>query len=301
MSDPGTPLEDLSNALATAVERAARATVRVDARARIPATGIVWSDGVVVTADHVVERDEDVSVGLPDDAVVDATVVGRDPGSDVVVLRIASATPAIALAPDESQRIGSLVLALGRPGAGGPEASLGVISASGGPWRTFRGGRVGGSIRSDTTFFPGFSGGPLIDVAGRMVGLNSSHLGRGAGLTVPHAALTPIVEALLGGGRVRRSYLGIGSQVARLPESMGAKLDGQETGLLIITVEPESPAGRAGLMIGDVLVRFDGAAITDTEALQAELGPERVEQTVALTVLRGGEPAEIAVTVGERT
>ena len=299
MSESNTPLSELSEAMAEAVERAAASTVRVDGRARIPATGVIWSEGVVVTADHVVERDEDITVGLPDDSEVEATIVGRDPGSDVVVLRISGDAPAIALAPEDSQRVGSLVLAIGRPGSG-PEASLGVVSASGGAWRTFRGGRVGGSIRTDTTFFPGFSGGPLIDVAGRMVGLNSSHLGRGSGLTVPHGALAPIVDALLRGGQVRRSYLGIGSQVARLPDAMGAKLDGQETGLLITTVEPESPAGQAGLMIGDVLVRFADASVTDTESLQDELGPERVDQAVALTVLRGGEPTEIAVTVGER-
>jgi S1-C subfamily serine protease len=179
-------------------------------------------------------------------------------------------------------------------------ASFGVVSTVGGAWRTFRGAQVDGYIRSDTTFFPGFSGGPLVTVAGQVAGINSSRLWRGSGLTIPVAATAPIVDALLAGGRLRRGYLGIGSQATRLPEALAAKAGGQASGLLIVGVEPESPADAAGLLVGDILVRMGDTQLTDTDDLQAALGPSSVGQAVAVAVLRGGEPQTLTVTVGER-
>ena len=164
----GDPLAQLSDALADAVERAARSTVQVNGRGRLPASGVAWTaDGAIVTADHVLERDDEITVGLPDGSDVAATLAGRDPGSDLAVLRIAAdgLVPAEHASAGET-RVGHLVLALGRPSAGGPQASFGTVSAIGGPWRTFRGGRVDGYLRPDVTFYPGFSGGPLIDVRG---------------------------------------------------------------------------------------------------------------------------------------
>jgi S1-C subfamily serine protease len=292
-------LTQLSEALAAAVERAGRSTVTVHARRRIPASGTVWQPGVILTCDHVLERDEDIAVTTPDGRELPARLAGRDPGSDLAVLRV-DATDLVPAepAPDGSARVGHLVLAIGRPG-NGPVASLGVISAVGGPWRTFRGGLVEGYIRSDTTFYPGFSGGPLVDTAGRAVGINSGRLGRGAGLTVPMAAAARVAEQLLRTGRIRRGYLGIGSQPVRLPEPL-ARLIGQASGLLVVSVEADSPAARGGLLIGDVIIGMAGAPVRDTEDLQALLGPERVGQPTTVTVLRGGERRELSVTVGER-
>ncbi len=292
-------LAQLSDALAAAVDQAARSTVTVRARRHIPASGIVWQPGVILTCDHVLERDEDITVTTPQGRELAARLAGRDPGSDLAVLRAEAAdlTPAEP-APDGSARVGHLVLAIGRPG-NGPMASFGVISAVGGPWRSFRGGIVEGYIRSDTTFFPGFSGGPLVDTAGRVIGINSSRLGRGAGLTIPIGAAARIAEQLLRTGRIRRGYLGIGSQPVRLPEPL-ARLVGQGSGLLVVSVEPDSPAARGGLLIGDVIIGMAGTPVRDTEDLQALLGPERVGQSVPVAVLRGGERRELTVTVGER-
>ena len=299
----GDPLAQLSDALADAVERAARSTVQVNGRGRLPASGVVWTaDGAIVTADHVLERDDEISVGLPDGSEVAATLAGRDPGSDLAVLRVAAdgLVPA-EHAPDGETRVGHLVLALGRPSAGGPQASFGAVSAIGGPWRTFRGGRVDGYLRPDVTLYPGFSGGPLIDVRGRVAGINSSRLRRGAGLTIPSAAVDGIARALLDQGRIRRGYLGVASQPARLPDALAAKLDGQETGLLIVSVEDGSPADAAGLMVGDILVRIEDTRLDDHAELQAALGADRVGSATPLTVLRGGEVRELTVTIGERS
>jgi S1-C subfamily serine protease len=179
-------------------------------------------------------------------------------------------------------------------------ASLGVISAIGGPWRTMRGSHIDGYIRTDTTFFPGFSGGPLVDAMGRVVGVNSSRLGRGAGVTIPAAAAAKVVDALVKQGRIRRGWLGVASQPARLPATLAAKLGGQESGLLLVMVEADSPADRAGLLMGDILVAMAGSPVIDTDDLQAQLGPESVGQARELKVLRGGNPVSLTVTVGER-
>ena len=298
-SDP-TALEQASNALADAVARAAVHTVRVNARRRVPASGIAWGDGLIVTTDHVIEQEEEITVGLPDGREVGATLVGRDPGSDLAVLRVAEGGPAAPeAAPDGSVRVGNLALALGRPGSG-VQASLGAVSAVGGAWRGRGGAEVEGFIRSDTTFYPGFSGGPLIDARGRVIGINSSRFRPGPGITIPLSAVRRIVETLVTQGRIRRPYLGIGSQTTRLPAALAAKVDGQDSGLLIVGVEEDSPAGRAALLVGDILIAFDGGAVTTTDGLQSALGATSVGATATLRVLRGGEPQDIAVALGER-
>ena len=292
-------LAQLSDGLAAAVERAAQSTVLVNARRRLPASGIAWTEEVVVTADHVIERDDGITVGLPGGAEAQAVVVGRDPGSDLAVLRVQGAT-LVPVARGPEAKVGHFVLALGRPQPGDVMASFGVVSMVGGAWRTFRGGEVAGFLRSDTTFYPGFSGGPMVNADGAAVGINSSRLGRGTGLTIPLAAAGGIVEALLAGGRIKRGYLGIGSQAARLPEALRAAGGGQEQGLLIVGVEGGSPAERAGLLVGDILIALAGTATADTDDLQALLGPQSVGKATPVTILRGGERRELSVTVGER-
>lgn len=303
MANDNNILSELSEALASAVEQGAASTVTVKARRRLPASGVAWADGAILTANHVVERDEDISIVLPDGKEVSASIAGRDPGSDLAVLKVEGARLALAeRAPEDSARVGHMVLAIGRPSSEGPMASSGVISAIGGPWRTYAGGQVSGYIRADVTFYPGFSGGPLVDAAGRVVGINTSRLGRGAGLSIPTSAAAAIADALLRGGRVKRGYLGIGNQPVRLPAGLAAKLsDGQETGLLIVSVEAGTPADKAGLLIGDVMVAMAGTAVRDTEDLQALLSPaERVGQATPVSILRGGELKEVTVNVGER-
>lgn len=300
MPTDSTVLSDLSDSLAAAVEKAAASTVTVSARRRFAASGVAWTaDGAILTSDHVLEREDDIKVTLPDGTEHSATIAGRDPGSDLAVIRVAGVTLAAA-EHGAGARVGNIVLAVGRPSSEGPMASFGVISTIGGAWRTFRGTEVGGYIRSDTTFYPGFSGGPLIDVGGRVVGINSSRLGRGAGLTVPVAAAAVVAEDLLKRGKVRRAYLGISSQTAKLPANLAAKLGGQETGLLVVAVETGSPAEQGGLLIGDILVALAGKPVAETDDLQEQLTPSLVGKPTGVTVLRGGVPTDLSVTVGER-
>lgn len=301
--NPTELLTTLSDALADAVERAGKSVVAVDARRQRAASGIVWpaGNGVIVTADHVVERDEDISVLFADGQKAAATLAGRDPGSDVAVLRLAGTAPASAeLAPPESAKIGNFVLALGRPG-GTAMASFGIVSALGGPWRTGRGGTIDEYIRADVTLYPGFSGGPLVDTQGRVIGLNSWHLARGQEIAIPTRAVATIVQTLLTHGTARRAYLGVTSQPVQIPDTLQAVLGTPtKAGLMLVGIEAGSPAEKGGLLLGDILVAVAGRAVSDAQDLQAALGPGAVGKPVTVSVIRGGARKELTVTPGER-
>lgn len=290
-------LQELSDAMAAAVEQASAYTVRVNARRRMPGSGIAWGDGVILTADHVIERDEDISVTLADGTNVPATIAGRDPGSDLAVLRVQGG-PAPAPRADGA-KVGHLVLAVGRPGDSGLTAAMGVISAIGGPWQSGRGATVEGYIRADVTMYPGFSGGPLVDTAGRVIGINSSGISRTGGITIPAAAADKVVQALLAHGKMKRGFLGLTSQAVPLPQAL-QEASGQETGLLVARVAGGTPAEQGGVLIGDIIIGLGGQPVRDTDELQRLLSPDRVGQATPLRIIRGGEIREISVTVGER-
>jgi S1-C subfamily serine protease len=293
-------LRNLSDELAATVETAGSGVVQVDARRRLPASGIVWSsDGVVVTAHHVVERDENVSVGTAGGETVAAALVGRDPTTDLAVLRVEGAdlTPPTWAEP-EGLSVGHLVLGLGRPGRT-VQATLGIVSALGEGWRTPAGGRVEPYLQTDLVMYPGFSGGPLVDVAGAVLGLNTSALLRGISLSVPTPTVRQVVETLLAHGRVRRGYLGVGAQPVRLPADLAEGV-GQETGLLLVSVEPDAPADGAGLTLGDTIVALDGQPVRHMDELLALLGGDRVGASVPVGIVRGGQTQELTVTIGER-
>ena len=293
-------LNEFSRALADAVEAGGRSTVRVEARRRLPASGVIWSpDGVIVTAHHVVEWDNNITVGLPDGRSVAARLVGRDPATDLAVLRAdASGLEAAPLADDEGLRVGHLVLSLGRPGRT-VQATLGIVSALGQAWRTMGGGQIDRYLQTDTAMYPGFSGGPLVDAAGRVLGINSSALLRGISLTVPVATVRRLVETLLAHGHVPRGHLGVKVQPVRLPSAVATRI-GQETGVLLLSVEAGSPAERAGLLLGDTIVALDEQPVRDIDDLMALLSGDRVGSAVPVRVLRGGEVRDLTVTIGDR-
>lgn len=340
-------LQQLSNEMADVVESAGKSIVRVEGRRRLPATGIVWGDDVVVTAHHVVERSENIRIGLPNGETVEATLVGRDPNTDVAVLRAATGLSAIAQ-PSSDLRVGSLVLAVGRPGKD-LQATLGVVSAIGAdqtenepnPWAERQAERAArhaerhaeraerraekiaermarrgmawsfsystsgsgvmleGAIQTDVVMYPGFSGGPLVDAGGAVRGMNTSAIRSGASLAVPVKTIARVVDTLLQHGKMRRGFLGIGAQPVRLPDGLANEL-GQETGLLLMQVEANSPAEQGGLFIGDIIVALDGQSVRGLDELLALLNSDRVGQEVNLHVVRGGQVSEVKVTVGEK-
>lgn len=292
-------LQGLSNAMADAVEAAGKSIVRVEGRRRMAASGVVWSaDGVIVTAHHVVEKDE-VNVVLPNGEEVSATLAGRDPTTDLAVLKTgAKGLTAPAWADPSGLKVGHLVLAAGRPGRT-VQATLGVISALGEVWRTPAGGEIDRYLQTDVVMYPGFSGGPLVSAGGELAGLNTSALLRGVSVTVPYPTVKRVTEMLLTHGRVRRGYLGVGAQPVRLPGSLRDALD-QETGLLIASVESDSPAEKAGLLMGDTIVALDGQPVRHLDDLLALLSGDRIGKAVSVKIVRGGEVKELTATVGEK-
>jgi S1-C subfamily serine protease len=302
-SEVSSALLALSNDLAEAVACASQAVVAVQARPRMPSSGVHWRQGVIVTADHTVKRDEDISVGLPDGRTAPAVLAGRDPSTDLAVLKLQGLEfPTAEIGDAAGLRVGHVVLAVARPGERGRglSASWGVISALGGPWRTWHGGQIDQFIRPDLTLYPGFSGGALVDTRGRIMGINTSGP-RSMVLTIPPSTVNRVVSQLLERGRIARGYLGLGMQPVRLPESLKRTLNlTRAGGVIIVAVEPDSPAERAGLLIGDVLVALDGVPIGDTADVQALLGPERVGSAVVASIIRAGLLAERTVVVGER-
>jgi S1-C subfamily serine protease len=302
MSEQNYALSSFSDDLAAAVQRAGASIVLVNARHRIPASGIAYAADLILTANHVVERDEEISVVLEDGREIAVTLAGRDPGSDLAILRLTEAAAQTAEVEAQEARVGQIVLALGRPGLGGVEASIGVVSAIGGPARTGRGGLLERYLRTDTTPFPGFSGGPLINAGGKVLGLNTSGFGHGAAVTIPAGLAWRTAEVLATHGQIKRGYLGVRSQPVRISPAQQQVLGRQQaTGLLLVSVEDGSPAEQGGLLVGDILVGIGEQSVSDPDELTASLVGAVVGQPTTVQLLRAGQPLSVTVTIGERS
>jgi len=301
-SEKTNQLVALSHDLAAAVERVSPVVVAVNARPRVATSGVLWRPGIVVATHHTIKREEEITVLLHDGREVAASLIGRDASTDLAVLKIEGETGAADVADQgDVFKVGNLVLAVGRTGEESVSASLGCISAVGGAWRTWQGGTIDHFVRLDLNIYLGFSGSPLIGADGRVLGINTSGLARGAALTIPAATVNRVVDELLKSGRIQRPFIGIGMQPVRLPDAVKTKLNlTDDGGVIVLNVEPGSPADQAGFLVGDVLVALGARSIKDTDDVQSVLVPGSVGQTIDASVVRGGERANLAVTVGER-
>lgn len=289
-------LKTLSDSMAGAVETAGNSIVTVAARRRMGASGVVWSaDGVIVTSHHVVEHEDKIKIGLPSGEKVSATLVGRDPNTDLAVLKVSGKDlTAASWAEADEVRVGHLALAVGRPGDD-LQTTLGVISAlshSADENKYF--------AQTDVVMYPGFSGGPLVSVDGKIIGLNSSGLMRGVSLTVQTPTIRYVVESLLKHGKMRRGYLGVGIQPAKLPAGVAEQL-GQKTGALVVSVEQGSPAEQGGLYLGDTIVAIGSHKVEDMEGLLASLSSTPIGTSAQVKIVRGGQVQDVPVTIGERS
>lgn len=324
-------VQQISDNMADLVEAASLSVLRVDARQRMPATGIAWSENLIVTAHHVVEVEDDITVALADGSQISARLLGRDPHNDLAVLQVNATLNSADWAANDSLRVGNLIMALGRPGEK-VKATWGIVSgvvqpadmqrrgaripamrAGQGRGRRqrramqldgHRGGGWGraladGFVQTDVIMYPGFSGGPLLGADGKVHGLNTSGFMRGASMAVPVATIRKSVAALLADGSIQQGYLGIGVQEARLPDSVAEALD-QDTGLLIVSVEDESPAAEAGMLVGDILTGLDGELVAHVDDLQLMLTSLEIGSTVKVEFVRGGVLADGSVKVGAK-
>jgi S1-C subfamily serine protease len=295
-----TALLELSNGFADAVERAGRSVISVNEGGRSGVSGTIWRHGLAVTAEHTIREQQELTIELPGGGSSSATVIGRDPTTDIALLRLQDTVPAAGEFLGAKQiRVGNLVLAVGRRGKQGLAVSHGIVSALGGPWRTWRGGRIDQWFRLDLEPFTGFSGGPLVDGEGKVIGINTSGPRRSV-MTIPAATVNRIVDQLLSRGRIARGYLGLGLQPVKLSNLPASSGGGVDRGLLVVTVEPGGPAEKAGMMVGDIVLAVGDKPVADTMALQSALDPEEVGKTLKVRVLRGGQPHDLSVTVAER-
>jgi S1-C subfamily serine protease len=294
------PLLALSNNLADIVEKVGHSVVTVNGT-RISSSGIYWRQGIIVTAEETLRRTEDLTVTLPDNRTVAATLVGRDRTTDIAVLKLENIElPVVEIADASALKVGHLVQAIGRS-RDSLNASMGVVSAMGGSWRSSYGGLIDQFLRLDLNLYPSIEGGALVDATGQVVGMTVSGPKRTV-ISIPASTINRVVDQLLLKGHIARGYLGLGMQPVRLPETLKNTLNlASVAGVIAINVESEGPADKSGLLIGDVIIAIDGTAVSDTSDIQAMLGSNSVGKTLNVQIVRGGALVEVALTVGERT
>jgi S1-C subfamily serine protease len=296
-------IADLSTQLSGAVETAARSIVSIHARRRIPSSGVLWRDGVIVSASHTVRHEDEIRVTLPTGDAVAARVAGRDPATDLIALRVEDGSTPSAEKPGsdvESVKVGALALAVGRPGRN-VTASFGIISAIAEGWKSPYGRRVDRLFRLNLAVYDGFSGGPLVDPSGQAIGINTSTLLRGAPASVPAPVVDRVVDELLERGHIRRAFVGVALHPVDLGATAANRLDlEQPTGLVILSVAEGSPADRAGLLIGDIIVKAGGRPIRSHSDFLDLLWNIEEGGSLELDLVRGGEARTIAVTPTDR-
>jgi S1-C subfamily serine protease len=298
MTESINPLAAFSDQAQALVERAAGSVVAVDGGGR-GTSGIHWRAGIIVTAEEALERDEDIRIMTPDGRTVTAALVGRDPTTDVAVLRFQpDGLPAAATADAGALRAGQVVFAVGSY-QGAPLASLGIVALAGGAWQSARGGTIDRLIRLDLSLSAAAEGGALVDTQGRIVGMTVLGPRRRA-LAIPAATIDRAVDQLLAKGHVFRGYLGAGLQPVRLGRTSEDAQAAGGRGILVVSVDPDGPSARAGLMVGDIVTSWDAKPIGRVREIMRHLGPDSVGHTVDLALLRGGAPAALKVVIGER-
>ena len=293
-------LHEFSDTLAATAAAASSYVVAVQAGTRFGASGVVWQPGVVVTTRSTVRRDDSIRITLNGNTKVAATLVGHDPGTDVAVLRFDGESGTRGELASDPQP-GHLTLAVGRSEDTGPNVALGIVSAIGKPWQTWQGGKLDRYIRLDLNLYPGGSGAAVIDTHGKLIGIASGVLSRIAPLAIPAATVERVAAELLTRGSVSRAWLGVAVQPIPIPATLAEAANSLSHGLLVMSADAETPAGRAGVLVGDILLAVGGTSVRDPMDLRAALMEYPVGKSVTLSLLRGGEPKQVEVTLGERS
>lgn len=290
-----------SDEIAGITEMIGKSVVALHSNHAHAASGTLWRQGVIVTANHSARSDE-LTVLLPGGAFGSAHVKGRDPSTDLAIFTVEGQEGAPATHGDAEQlRVGNFVLALARTRRGNLTASSGIVSGLMGAWETWQGGRIDRFIRPDLTLYRGYSGGPLVNGKGEIVGINTSGVRRGTPVTIPASTVTRVVEELLAKGHIARPYLGVALQPVSLPENLATQLNSQSRfGLAIIHLDSDGPASRAGLMLGDTIIEVAGETIAQAPRLRSLFDNQKVGDSVTLGIIRSGETKSVSVTLGDR-
>ncbi|MBI3401834.1 MAG: PDZ domain-containing protein [Acidobacteria bacterium] len=290
-------LTTFSDQLADAVAAAAPSVVQVQGRRR-PASGLVYADSVVLTTVRALGREDGLRVRRHDGRTLDAELAGWDPTTSLAVLRVPGIETTPIVPSASHARVGHLALAVARSWSNAVTASAGIVSVIGGPLPTGRRRAIDEVIRTTAPMHDGFAGGAFLDTSGMLIGIATAAAIRGLGVVIPAGIAWKTAATVLEHGRLARGYLGLAGQPVALAE--GQQRDGRDHALLVVGVTSGSPASTAGVLVGDVLLEFDGHAIESPEDLLDLLLGDRVGRKVTLKVLRGGAAIDVTVTVGER-
>ena len=298
-----TTLESLSDDLAHALERISTSIVAVNARRYVSSSGVYWCEGVIVTAAHTIKQTEAISLVLPSGQRTAAIFAGADPTTDLAVLRAESSELSVPDFGDASQlKVGHLVIAAGRGAQRGLNATLGIVGALSGAWRSLRGGLVDQFIALDLELHPAAAGGALVDARGYVLGITTSGLSRSFPIALPGSMVNRVVARLLEKGRIARGYLGLGMRPIRIPKDLKETLQlAAHVGLIVANIDPHGPASKAGVVFGDVIVALEGTPVGRIRELQAFLEPEAVGKTLSITIVRGGRLVDLHILVGEQS
>jgi serine protease DegQ len=296
--DDGVMLTDFSNQIADVVDAVAPSVVQVQGGHRRPVSGLAYAADAVVTTARAVGGDDHPRVRRADGAVLEAELLGIDPATQVALLKVPG-LEAPPLTPGTPARVGHLAVAVARSWSNGVTATAGLVSIIGGPLATGRRRAIEQVIRTSAPMHEGFAGGAFVGVSGELLGLATAASIRGLGVVIPASIAWRAAGELLRRGSTKRGYLGIGAQTVPLPHKQ-REVAGAAEALLIVDVKDGSPAADAGLLVGDLLLALDGQAVASPEDLLDRLSGERVGRLLPLRLLRGGAPADVGVTVGER-
>jgi S1-C subfamily serine protease len=301
---PYETLVSLSDAIMNVYEKVASSIVSVQSETSGIGSGVVWdTNGYIVTCSHIIKRLDEIEVGLNDMRTIPAKVIGNDPHSDVALLKIEkmdSTLKPIEIIDTENLKAGQFVLALANPYGDHPSITQGIITSSRNSIRGLEGRTMDNVVITDTRLNPGYSGGPLIDVEGRMIGLNIAYISS-RGIAIRVSKVKSIVDKLAEHGKIKRAFLGIVSNTISIPEEVAKEQLGrtQDNGLIVLSVGKNTPAKKAGLLLGDVIIKFAKEPVNSLYDLEKLLTQEVIGKSIELTILRGEKLIELTITPGE--
>lgn len=295
-------LSGFSQALVELVSKATTGIVAIKAAAYRTTSGISVGGNLIAAAHHAVKRDSGIPLQTASGAQSTATVIGREPGLDLAILRPDDlAVEPLPSRDSGSIKAGELAAVVGLTTDVGASASLGIVGAAGGARRTWRGGTLDQFLRLDVNLYPSQSGAAVVDANGALIGMATPALLRHSAVAIPVSTLNRLADELLKQGRIRRGYLGVGMQAVPIPASLREKLGfSYEYGLIVLSVERDSPAEKAGWQLGDILVTLNDAPVLDVDELQAVLRGDSVGRNIKALLIRGGEKVDGEVTIEER-
>jgi S1-C subfamily serine protease len=294
-------LLQFSNEISSAATLVSSSVVAIHGRQRFSSSGIIWRNGLVVTSDAALRRDEDIRVMLPDGTITAATVRGRDASTDLALLACETGKAVPVIFSKDTAKLAGVILTVGRTVDTGPIVTMGIVSGVANDWRTWRGAKLDEFVRLDTAIYPTSVGGAVVDSTGGVIGMVAGGLSRSSVLAITRRTIERVADVLASKGRVARGYIGVGIQPVAIPAALRQQFNlTQETAVMALSVEENGPAARAGVTMGDVIVKLAGHEITSPEALHGVLDPGSVGQQLAVSILRSGALHELTVTVAER-